>query len=153
MKMVLFIKNGKNMKYKVIHEIADKESGWSVVTIQTKEGNFSGASICNSEDEFSTFVGIRYAERRAVAAWAKHKAKIAKIQLRTMQTLKKDLEIKYSGVFRFPKNKELRAIKIKIRDYSNDIKYWTEAAKSLEESIQTDDQKRADILSRYASAE
>ena len=42
MKMVLFIKNGKNMKYKVIHEIADKESGWSVVTIQTKEGNFSG---------------------------------------------------------------------------------------------------------------
>lgn len=139
--------------YKIINEIANPTERYCKVTIQTKEGRFTGKSYCNREDDFSTFVGIRYAERRAVAAWAKYKAKIAKIQLHTMKTLKKDLEIKYSGIFRFPKNKELRAIKIKIRDYSNDIKYWTEAAKSLEESIQTDDQKRADILSRYASTE
>lgn len=139
--------------YKIIDEKAFPTERYCRVTIQSKEGQFTGWSYCHRDDEFSTFAGIKYAERRAVAAWAKYKAKIAKIQLRTMQTLKKDLEIKYSGIFRFPKNKELRAIKIKIRDYFNDVKYWTEAAKSLEESIQTDDQKRTDILSRYTSTE
>lgn len=129
------------MSYKVIKEVVDKEFGVSKVIIQTKEGKFTGTSACCPDDIFSSFAGIRYAERRAVAAWCKHKAKIAKIQLQTIDNLIKDLQYQDLPIPRY--------IKLKVRDYSNDIKCWTKAAKTLEDSVAKEDKTREDIWLRY----
>lgn len=133
------------MSYKVINEFANKEQNYCMVTIQTKEGKFSGYSICSPEDTFSTFAGIRYAEKRAVAAWCKHKARTAKIQLQTIDNLIKDLQYQDLPVPRY--------IKLKVRDYSNDIEYWTKAIKTLEDSVTKEDKTREDIWLRYILTE
>lgn len=125
------------MSYKVINETIDKQTGISRVTIQTKEGKFTGTSACYPDDIFSSFAGIRYAEKRAVAAWCKYKAKTAKIQLQTIDNLIKDLQYQDLSIPRY--------IKLKVRDYSNDIKYWTKAAKTLEDSVTKEDKTREDI--------
>lgn len=129
--------------YKIINEKAFPTERYCRVTIQTKEGKFIGWSHCHPNDKFSIYAGTRYAERRAVAAWARHKAVLARLQLRTVQNLKKDF-----------KDKPIpRELKLKIRDYSKEVEYWTKTAHDLEEAITLDDKQRSDILTRYSHSE
>ena len=130
--------------YKIITEKAFPIEKYCRVVIQSKEGKFTGWSYCHPNDEFSTFAGIRYAEKRAVAAMCREKAKIARIQLHTIKNLKKDIIFKNKTDFYLD-----RAIKIKIRDYDNEVKHWTKVANDLEQSIYLDDKKRTSILSKY----
>ena len=127
--------------YKVINEIADKITGYCRVEIQTKEGKFDGFSFCSPNDDFSSFVGIRYAERRAVAAMCRYKAKLAKVQYNTIKKLKDD--------FLYNNIEIPRPVKIKLRDYSNDIFFWLNTASSLEESVYKEDKERLEILQKY----
>ena len=131
--------------YKIIDEKAFPTERYCRVTIQSKEGRFTGWSYCHRDDEFSTFAGIKYAEKRAVAAMCKKKARIARIQLRTVKNLKKDIVFRDETDFYLD-----HAIKIKIRDYDNAVKHWTKVANDLEQSVLLDDKERASILSRYS---
>lgn len=130
--------------YKIITEKAFPTEGYCRIVIQSKEGKFTGWSYCHPNDEFSTFAGIKYAEKRAVAAMCREKAKIARIQLHAIQNLKKDIVFRDKTDFYLD-----RAIKIKIRDYDNEVKHWTKVANDLEESILLDDKERVSILSKY----
>ena len=132
--------------YKVIKETAYQGAGYCCVVIQSKEGKFTGYSFCNPEDDFSSFAGIKYAEKRAVAALCKEKAKIAKNQLQAVQNLKKDLNFKYKN----PDKDFLRILNLKIRDYDNAVNHWNKVASDLQESILLDDKERASILSKYS---
>lgn len=132
--------------YKIIDEKAFPTERYCRVTIQSKEGRFTGWSYCHRDDEFSTFVGIKYAEKRAVAAMCRKKAKIARIQLKAAKRIRNDIWFKYDTLnLDFVKN-----IKLAIRDYDNAVKHWTKVANDLEQSILLDDKKRASILSRYS---
>ena len=131
------------MGYKILTEVINKDDRYCYTIIQTKEGKFTGWSHCHPDDKFSIYSGTRYAERRAVAAWARHKAVLARLQLRTVQNLKKDF-----------KNKPIpRELKLKIRDYSKEVEYWTKTAHNLEEAITLDDKQRSDILTRFSHNE
>ena len=130
--------------YKIITEKAFPVEKYCRVVIQSKEGKFTGWSYCHPNDEFSTFAGIRYAEKRAVAAMCRKKAKIARIKLQTVKSLKNDYWYKHETLDGLDKS-----IKIKIRDYDNEVKHWTKVANDLEQSIYLDDKKRTSILSKY----
>lgn len=130
------------MKNKVILNYVDDKSGFCRVVIQNKNGKFVGYSFCAPEDmeNFSMYAGIRYAEIRAAAAAIKYQLNKEKVKLETIKNLIKDY--KYL-------NKEIdRPIKIKLRDYSQNVNQLEKLYTSLLQSVKEQDKERQAILSR-----
>lgn len=138
------------MKKKILEEVVCPvgEGASGYVTFQNKYGIFSGKSEFNMVKEdfknFSRFVAIRYAEIRAELKFAQFRLKQEKIKLRTIQSLKKDLEVNNIT----PDKKTLRRINLKLRDYSQSVSDWSNLCNHLKNAVQEQDKQREEILSR-----
>ena len=122
------------MKNKIISYSSNKDSGVCRMTIQNKYGKFSGWAYCNDEDmeNFSSHAGLRYAENRAAADYAKLRLKQEKIKLKTIQNLVKDFEYNNTPV--------PREVKIKLRDYNQSISDWENLYNYLLDSVKKQDE-------------
>ena len=98
-----------------------KHSGISYVTIADKYGRYTGyANLHENDREFaSKFTGCRIAEQRAYIKLLHNNIKRAKIMLKVIRNLKKDIELNCKDI----DPSVLRRINLKLRDYSNEINY------------------------------
>lgn len=136
---------------KIIKSFSDKDTGFSMVTIQNKYGHFIGQSICQDEDmeNFSSFAGQRYAEIDAVANFCNFRYKQEKLKYETMLKLQNDIKyLSLSPDEQKANQKVLHRINIKIRDYHQSMEDWKNLAVHLKESILKQDKNRQDILLR-----
>lgn len=82
------------MRVKMVDSEYIEEMGYSVVTIATDCGLFTGEAWLHPDDEdhASSFAGCGYAEIRALIKYMKRKAYIADYQLQAVMQIKKDLD-------------------------------------------------------------
>lgn len=137
------------MKSSIVNEYHNKESGLSMLTIQNKYGIFYGSSLCHKDDmeNYSEFVGLRYAEIRADMKFAQVRLKQEKIKLQTVENLLKD--INYSAKCRDEICPEvMRKIRLKIRDYTQSVEDWKNLYEHLRTAVDKEDKKRQKIINR-----
>lgn len=129
------------MKNKIVSYYSNEETGVCRMTIQNKYGKFTGYAYCSEDDleNFSSHAGLRYAENRAAAEYAKLRLKQEKIKLKTIQNLVKDFEYNNTPI--------PREIKIKLRDYNQSTSDWENLYFYLLDSVKKQDQERQRVLS------
>lgn len=122
------------MKNKIVNYHVNEASGICHMTIQNKYGKFTGWAYCNDKDmeNFSSHAGLRYAENRAAADYAKLRLKQEKIKLKTIQNLVKDFEYNNTPI--------PREVKIKLRDYNQSISDWENLYNYLIDSVKKQDE-------------
>lgn len=135
-----------SMKNKIVYANSNPDTGESVVTIQNKYGHFTGRTRCCPEDldTFSPFVGERYAETRAAAAFARFRLNQEKIKRDTICNYIKDCISNNLDI----NNKYVDHAYAKLHDYEDNIKYWTDVIDILNNSISQQDKERTRILER-----
>lgn len=134
------------MKYKIVEEYYNEYNREYSITIQNKYGRFTGKAYCNREDIYSAYTGARYAEIRATIEFAKFRYNQEKIKLKTVKNLYKDLT--YNGYLAQINQQAIRAVNIKIRDYSQSVQNWKNLYEYLEKRIPELDKEREKILNR-----
>ena len=133
---------------KITKHFSNKDTGISSVTISNKFGNFTGYSYCHPDDmeNFSAFVGERYAENRAAEKYARARLKQEKIKLKTIQNLLIDIT---NNNLDTEENKEIiKRIKFKLRDYAQSVEDWENLYLFLKRSIPRQEEDREKVLSR-----
>ena len=112
---------------------------FTLVTLQNKYGKYFGVSNLQEEDRpyASKIIGGNYAECHAHASYIKERLKDAKLQLKTMQNLKKDFE--YSNL------EVPRPVKLKIRDYTQQVDDLTNYLEYLRNYVKESDKARAKL--------
>lgn len=106
------------MKYKILKDGYDKNTGISFSNIVTRYGEFSATARLNPEDKEyeSNFFGCQLAEARCVIKALKEQLKIINVQIKTLKDLKnKILEIKGINEENFIAAKELKMIVIELK--------------------------------------
>ncbi len=139
------------MSNKIIKAFSDKDSGFSIVTIQNKYGCFTGSSVCHEEDmpNFSSLAGQRYAEISAVVKYCTFRYKQEKLKYETMLKLQNDINyLCLSSEEQKACKKIIHKINLKIRDYHQSMNDWKNLAVHLKQSILKQDKDRQDILLR-----
>ena len=139
------------MPNKIVKSFSDKDSGFSVVTIQNKYGHFTGNSVCQDEDmpNFSSLAGQRYAEINAVVKYCEFRYKQEKLKYETILKLQNDIDyLCLSAEEQKASKKIIRKINLKIRDYKQSMEDWKNLAVHLKQSIIKQDKDRQEILLR-----
>lgn len=108
----------------------------TIVTLQNKYGQYSGMSICKDEDldKKSHIIGGNYAECKAQIAYIQERLKTIKLQLQTVLNLKKD--------FIYSNLEVPRPVKLKIRDYSQQVEDLTNYLQYLKQYIPNAEKQR-----------
>lgn len=111
----------------------------TIVTMQNRYGKYVGISELHDEDKpyKSSLIGGSYAENRAVASYIKERLKESKIKLKTIQNLKKDFE---HSKLEIP-----RPIKLKLRDYTQEVDDLTNYLYYLNHYIEEAEKHRAKL--------
>ena len=112
----------------------------TIVKMQNKYGQYIGISeIKNEEDRKykSKITGGNYAESRAIAKYIKERLKDSKLKLKTVQNLKKDFE--------YSKLEIPRPLKLKIRDYTQEVDDLTNYLYYLDHYIENAEKNRAKL--------
>ena len=124
------------MKYKYEHGWTNPETGNTTVVLKSKYGLHKGTVRMHPEDikYKNKIFGYDIAEKRAIINLLKTKLKYEKIKLKTIRDLKNDFEY----VFTDPIPSYVkRRIHLKLRDYSDNIKYLQNEIKQLESIVAT----------------
>lgn len=144
------------MKSQIIASELNKDTGFSMVTIQNKYGKFYGYAQCSPEDmeNYSQFAGERYATLRAYKSFAKFRLKQEKIKLKTIENLIKDIRRAQIGIDPFIDelsnlSTPMKQIKFKLRDYRQSVEDWENIYNFYEQEIKKQDEERQTLLNKY----
>ena len=127
------------------------ETGESVVALADKYGVYTGQAKLHPEDTkfASEYAGCRLAEKRAWLQYLYKQRRIKKLQLKTIQNLRDDILINFHLDKNSDSTKKIcRRIKLKLRDYSNEIKELTNDIDLLSSDIKKDIKIRDDLIKR-----
>ena len=127
------------------------ETGQSVVALSDKYGIYTGQAKVHPDDKqfASQYAGCRLAEKRAWIQKLRTELRRKKIQLKTIQNLRDDILINcHLDKISNSSEQILHRIKLKLRDYSNEIKELNENINLLSYEIKKDIEIRDNLIKR-----
>lgn len=132
---------------KFLYGYFDQKTGKSKVALSNKNGIYIGEAKLHPEDKdnVSHFVGCRLAEKRAWINFLKKQLYRKKIQLDTIRNLNKDIKINCGENI---DSKVQRRIKLKLRDYTNEIIEIEDTIKELQKTLKQDIKIRDRLLNK-----
>lgn len=131
---------------KFLYGLFDPQTGESTVVLSKQGELFKGKARLHPDDKNSAneLTGCRLAQHRAWIKYLQNERKKKKIMLKAIQNLNKDIKQNCSSIH--PSIQ--RRINLKLRDYSNEVKYLSTEITSLTQDLTKSIKFRDKLLER-----